>query len=123
MKRLDLVRDVLDKQVVDVEKTRMGRVDGLLLELRPGQPPRVKALEMGSVTLAGRVGPRTTRLVEALRRFSVRRTARFQVPWEKVLDVDREHLRVDLDQKETPAFDWERWLRRHFVRKVPGEKE
>jgi len=101
----------------------MGRVDGLLLELREGEPPRVKALEMGLVTLAARVGPRSERVVTALRRrFSVRRTARFQVPWERVLDVDRDHVQVDVDQEETPAFDWERWLRFHFARKVPGEK-
>ena len=46
MKRLDLIRDVLDTQVTDREETKMGRVDGLVLELREGQPPRVVSIEM-----------------------------------------------------------------------------
>jgi sporulation protein YlmC with PRC-barrel domain len=124
MKQLDLIRDVLDKQVVDADETKMGRVDGVVLQLRDGEPPRVQALEMGFVTLALRVGRRTERAVEALRRrFSVRRTARYRVPWEKVIDVNVDHVQVDVDDEQTPAFDWERWLRFHIVRKVPGEKE
>ena len=124
MKELDLARDVLDKQVVDREETKMGRVDGLVLELRGDQPPRVDAIEMGFAVLARRVGPRTERWLEKLRRrFSVRRTARQHVPWQKVEDVNPHHVQVDVRLEETPAFDWERWLRNHVVAKVPGEKE
>jgi hypothetical protein len=124
MKRLDLIRDVLDKQVVDVEETKMGRVDGLVLELRPGEPPRVQAIELGFVVLGRRLGPRVERAVEALRRrLTVRRTARYRVAWAKVLDVDTHRLHLDVEQEDTPAFDWERWLRNHVVQKVPGEKE
>src|SRR5438552_3553881 len=100
MEQLDLVRDVLDKQVVDADETRMGRVDGVVLQLRDGEPPRVQALEMGFVTLGRRVGPRTERAVEALRRrWSVRRTARFRVPWEKVIDVNVHHVQIDVDDE------------------------
>jgi sporulation protein YlmC with PRC-barrel domain len=124
MKHLELVRDVLDKQVVDREGTPMGRVDGVLLELRDGEPPRVAALEMGFLTLARRLHPRVEGWLEALRkRWSVRRTARWRVEWEKVIDVTAHHLQLDVDDEETPAFDWERWLRFHVVAKVPGEKE
>ena len=124
MKQLDLIRDVLDKQIVDADETKMGRVDGVVLRLREGEPPRVQALEMGFVTLARRVGPRTARAVEALRRrFSVRRTARYRVAWEKVLDVTTHHVKVDVDDQQAPPFDWERWLSSHVVQKVPGEKE
>jgi hypothetical protein len=123
VKHLDLLRDVLDKQVVDREETKMGRVDGIVLELRDGEPPRVAALEMGFATLARRLHPRAEAWLEALRkRWSVRRTARFRPPWEKVLDVNQHHVRLDVDEEETPAFDWERWLRFHVVSRVPGEK-
>ena len=124
MKQLDLLRDVLDKQVVDRDETKMGRVDGIVLELRDGEPPRVAALEMGFATLARRLHPRAEAWLEALRkRFSVRRTARFRPAWEKVLDVTTEHVQLDVDLEKTPVIDWERWLRVHVVAKVPGEKE
>ena len=81
-KRLDLTRDVLDMQLVDREETKIGRVDGLVLELRDDQPPRVDALEMGFVVLARRIHPRVESWVERLRRrFSVRKTARYRIPW------------------------------------------
>jgi hypothetical protein len=122
MKEMDLARDVLDKQVVDRDETKMGRVDGLVLELRGDGPPRVDAIEMGFVVLARRLHPRVESWVERLRRrFSVRKTARYRVPWSKVTDVTTHHVQVAVKLEETPAFDWERWLRNHIVAKVPGE--
>ena len=118
MKRLDLARDVLDKQVVDRDETKMGRVDGLILELRGDQPPRVDAIEMGFVVLARRMSPRTERWVEKLRRFSIRKTASQRVAWAKVMEVESHHVKLDLEAIETPAFDWERWFRDHFVAKA-----
>ena len=123
MNRFDLARDILDKQIVDQDKTKMGRVDGVILELRGDGPPRVDSIEMGFVVLARRVHPRVERWVEALRRrFSVRKTARYRIPWLKVKDVTPHHLQIEVKALETPAFDWERWLRNHVVAKVPGEK-
>lgn len=122
MNKLDLARDVLDKQVVDQDETKMGRVDGLVLELRGDQPPRVAAIEMGFVVLARRIHPRVESWVERLRRrFSVRKTARYRVPWSKVKDVNPYQIQLDVKAAETPAFDWEKWLRDHVVAKVPGE--
>lgn len=121
MKKLDLARDVLDKLVVDREGTKMGRVDGLVIDLDGAGPPRVETIEMGFVVLARRVHPRVERWVERLRRWSVRKTACFRVSWEKVKEVTSYHVQIDLKALETPAFDWERWLRDHFVAKVPGE--
>jgi hypothetical protein len=123
MKELDLARDVLDKQVVDREETQMGRVDGLVLELRGDQPPRVESIELGFVVLARRIHPRAERWAERLhRRLGVRKTARYRVPWEKVKDVNPHFVQVDVKLEETPAFDWERWLRNHVVAKIPGSR-
>jgi hypothetical protein len=120
MKRLDLARDVLDKQLVDRDETKMGRVDSLILELRGDQPPRVVAMELGFVVLGRRIGPRVERWVEKLRRFSVRKTARQRVAWEKVIEVKPYQIEIDVKASDTPAFDWERWLRDHIVAKVEG---
>ena len=121
-KRLDLAREVLDMQVVDRDETKMGKVDGLVLELRDGQPPRIEAIEMGFVVLARRLHPRVETWVERLRRrFSVRRTARYRVPWSAVKDVTEFCVQLDVVARDTPAFDWERWLRDHVIAHVPGE--
>ena len=58
---LELGRDVLDKQVVDRDGIKMGRVDGLVLEVREGHAPRIEAIEMGGVVLAARIHPRLAR--------------------------------------------------------------
>jgi hypothetical protein len=124
MKRLDLTRDVLDQLVVDREETKMGRVDGVVLELRDGQPPRIEALEMGFVVLARRLHPRVEGWVESLRRrFSVRKVARYRVPWSKVKDMKPYHIQIDVAALETPTFDWEKWLRKHVVTKLPPSEK
>jgi hypothetical protein len=121
MKRLDLARDVLDNQVVDRDGTKMGRVDGLVLELRGDKPPRVDSIEMGFIVLARRMGPRFERWLDRLRRFSIRKTGRQRVAWAKVTEVNPPRVKVDLEALETPAFDWERWLRGHFAAKTEAK--
>jgi sporulation protein YlmC with PRC-barrel domain len=121
--RLDLARDVLEQQVVDKAETKMGRVDGLVLELREDGPPRLDTIEMGFAVLARRIHPRAESWLEALRRrWSVRKTARFRVPWSKVTAITPYCLHLDLEALHTPAFDWERWLRDHVVARIPGAR-
>jgi sporulation protein YlmC with PRC-barrel domain len=118
---LDLVRDVLDKQVVDRDGTKMGRVDGRVLELREGRPPRVATLEMGGAVLARRIHPRVARWTEWWgRRFGVRKTAVCRVPWAAVQEVTAHHIKVDVAALETAAFDWELWLRDHVFAHIPA---
>jgi sporulation protein YlmC with PRC-barrel domain len=114
---MDLVRDVLDKQLVDHEGEKMGRADGIALEIRDGAPPRVDALELGFVVLAGRIHPR----VEKIRsRWSVRKTARYQIPWSQVQEVRPHEVQIDVRVLDTPAYDWELWLRDKVIRRLPG---
>ena len=123
MKELDLVRDVLDKQLVDEEENEMGRVDGIVIDVADDGPPRVDHLELGFVVLAERLHWRFANLAEWLRRWSVRKTERQHVAWTKVVDVNRHHVKVSVRVEDTPAFDWERWLRDHVVTKIPGSRE
>jgi sporulation protein YlmC with PRC-barrel domain len=51
---MDLIRDVLDKQIVDRTGDRLGKVDGLVLTLTDGGRPRVTAIEVGPTILARR---------------------------------------------------------------------
>jgi sporulation protein YlmC with PRC-barrel domain len=117
---LELARDLLDKQVVDRDETKMGRVDGLVLELREGKPPRVDHLEMGSAVLARRLGPRIERWVSAFRqRIGVQKAGRYRVPWERVQEIVPYQVKLDVKVDETPAFAWEHWLRDHVIAHIP----
>ena len=122
MTHFDLVRDVLDKQLVDREKVQMGRVDGIVLELREGQPPRVAHFELGFAVLGLRLHKRVEVLVQKLRRWTVRPSTRQHVPWSSVKDVTQHHVVLDVEAEKTPAFDWERWLRSNVVYRLPGGK-
>ena len=118
--RIDLVRDLLDKQIVDRDETRMGRVDGVVLAIDGDGQPRIDHLELGFSVLARRIHPRLEEWLQALRkRWSVRRSARQIVPWSNVTELNPHHLQVDLKFEETPAFDWERAARK-VVSKIPG---
>jgi len=118
---MHLFRDVLDMQVEDREGERMGRVDAIVVEIRDGRPPRVAQLEMGFVPLARRLHPRLEAIAERWhKRLSVRRSARYHLLWKNVLDVDIHRLKVDAKADDTPALDWDRWLRRNVVERIPG---
>jgi len=63
---MDLIRDVLDNQIVDRNQRNMGKVDGIVMELRDREPPRLAYIEVGMPTLARRLHPRLQRWVAAL---------------------------------------------------------
>ena len=118
---MDLIRDILDKQLVDSEETKMGRVDGIVLDVDGDRQPRVDHFELGFAVLARRVHPRLEKWLLAIRkRWSVRRTARQIVPWSAVVTITSYEIKLDLKALDTPAFDWERWLREHVIKKLPG---
>ncbi len=121
---VDIIRDFLDKQIVDREETKMGRADGIVLAIDGNGPPRIDHFELGFAVLARRLHPRIEEWLSALRkRWSQRKNARQIVPWSKVMDITDHHIQLDLKAMETPAFDWERWLRDHIVTKIPGSGE
>ena len=46
---VDVIRDILDKQLVDREQQKMGKADGIIIELRAGKPPRLASLTKQSL--------------------------------------------------------------------------
>jgi sporulation protein YlmC with PRC-barrel domain len=117
---MDLVRDVLDKQLVDKQQRRLGKVDGLVLALAPGEPPKVAAIEVGPLVLARRLSPRIERWTVALvARLGAPRDDRCRIPWSKVRDVGLD-VEVDVAIEETPLYSWQRWLKRVLIGRIPG---
>jgi sporulation protein YlmC with PRC-barrel domain len=114
-----LVSDVLDKQIVQ-RKKKLGKVDGLVIVLREGQPPRVAFIECGTAVVARRLGRWCERLALALnRRFGVRAEPRYRIPWSKVKEID---IDVEVELDEHPLLAWEEWLSEHVVGRIPFAK-
>jgi hypothetical protein len=122
--KLDLIRDMLDKQLVDRSGMKMGRADGVVIALRDGEQPVVDHLQLGAEVLAHRLGGPAVRFVKWMRRrFPVREEAVLVVRWPSVAEITSHHMKLDLDAEHTSAFAWERWLREHIVAKIPGSSE
>ena len=120
MDKVHLIRDVLDNQLKDREKCPMGKVDGIVLVLRKGKPPRLAYIEVGTSTLAHRLSTRLGKFAERVgRRWGVRGGEPYRIPWAKVCDVGID-VEVDLDANETPVMAWEKWLNEHVVSRIPG---
>ena len=111
---MKLVSDVLDKQLVDREKRKIGRVDGIVVEIGDDEVPRIAGIETGFAVAAARVSKRWERFAIAMgKKFGVRKTPRYRISWEKLLDVGLD-IDVDVDGAEGPPWAWERWIRKHL---------
>lgn len=118
-----LVRDVLDKQMVDRHGNRMNKVDGLVIRWGDDGPPRVVYLEAGAVTLARRLGRRLGRWATRLaQRWGGTHTESYRIPWNRVRSVSLE-VSVDVDAAETRVNVVEDWLRIHVVEHLPGGRK
>jgi len=119
--KLDLARDVLDKLVVDRGGREFGRVDGVLLHLRQGKPPRVGEIEVGTYTVLRRINrPMGERLARVIERLSPVSLASAQVRFERFDHKgDRIVMPVNAEQDER-LMPGEKWLREHIVKKLPG---
>lgn len=114
-----VARDVLDTKLRDTFRREIGRVDGIVLEVVPGAPPRIAWLEAGGPVAWRRAGRWLARLDEALRRRWGARTAEpARIPWSAVAGTE-DGLWVKVDADRTPAMAWELWLREHVVHRIP----
>jgi sporulation protein YlmC with PRC-barrel domain len=118
---MDVVRDVLDKRVIDRNGREMGRVDGILLRQAAGQPPRLSAILIGPSALADRLHPGLGRLVRALeKRFDVDRDRPTRIDVGDVDDIGRT-VRVRLAISDTAVAAIEQRLR-SWLLWLPGSR-
>lgn len=116
---MDLVRNCLDKQLVDREGHKMGRVDGIVIEVGDDQPPIVSAVKIGSVCQADRLHPKVGRLVRWLsKRCGVVTQDPFRLPWSKIVCAEIEVI-AGVEAEATPALAWELWLRKNVIARFP----
>lgn len=117
--RVRLVRDILDNQLLDVTSQNAGKVDGIVLEMRPGEPTRVHYVEVGPITLLRRLN---RRLGDWFARIDARlgegRGAPMRIPISRLI-LESPSLRIDLAVDSLPVMALERWLSDHIVAKIP----
>ncbi len=117
---LRLAGKVLDKQIKDLRGENAGRVDGVVLELRDGRPPRVAYVEVSPITLIARFNRRLALWYARLdRRFGEGRGVPFRIPWSRITHGGPT-LIVDLVVEATPINGFEDWLRKHVIERIPG---
>jgi hypothetical protein len=113
-----LVRDVLDKQLLDHFGNKIGRVDGIVLQISAGgSPPEVIALETGCAVQAARVSIRFKRWVEKLCA-KTGANSRYRIGWPG-LHVDGLDVRTPVAVQDTPAVAIEKRLG-HLLGRLPG---
>jgi sporulation protein YlmC with PRC-barrel domain len=118
---VDVVRDLLDKAVVDRNGREMGRVDGIVLEQEAGQPPRLAAILIGPAALGSRLHPALGRLATAVERwFDLDRNRPTRIDCADVVDVGR-RIRLRLAIGDTAVAAVEQRLR-SWLLKLPGSQ-
>lgn len=120
---MDLGERVLDKELVDRNGRRAGKVDDLVLEigaLGSGELPRVVAIISGPMALARNL-PRPLRRLAYVtyRLLGLAQPRPSEIPWNCVTEIDVVvHLEIPRDQ--TRYDDLADAVARRFIRRLPG---
>ncbi|TDC47153.1 hypothetical protein E1258_28805 [Micromonospora sp. KC207] len=119
--RMQLGRQLLDRQIVDRDGRLVGKVDDVEFGVDGDGVPYVAALLTGPDALGRRIGGRFGRLLVAAadRVAEDRPVTPLCIPYPLVERVDSAvRLRVRL--ADLPASPVEQWLRRHLIDRIPG---
>lgn len=117
---MHLIRDVLDKKLIDRVGCEMGRVDGLVMRLTDGSQPCITHIQIGGTTPWMRVHPMLARWATRLAgAWGPKREEAVRIPWSRVETVEKD-IKLDVNAKETGALDWEIWIARHIIERIPG---
>jgi hypothetical protein len=115
-----LVRDVLDKKLMDRENEEMGRVDGLVMQLGEKTQPHITHIEIGGSTLGARIHPAFEKLARRLAiMWGPKRREPVRIRWSHVESAGKD-IKLDVEAKDTRAVAWEVWISRRIIERIPG---
>lgn len=115
--------DLLDRELLDSDGKRCGKVDDLELAVAEGAPPVITAILSGPGALGDRLWGWPGRVARVMwRRVSPNPAGRRgKVPMDAVSDIDFDiHLNLSVD--EAGLYDRERWAA-HLIRRIPGSQD
>ncbi|HJR17730.1 MAG TPA: hypothetical protein VJ808_12835 [Gemmatimonadales bacterium] len=111
-------REILDQQLIDRTGVNIGKVDGVVLELRDDLPPRVAAVLTGGHLLARRLHPRIESWARRLTRWwGPRSHDPLRIPWSRVKKIGVD-IRVDVNAAD--VLSWEHWVCERIIGRIPG---
>jgi hypothetical protein len=120
---MHLVRDLLDNQVHDLKDRRIGKVDGIVLVMRRGKPPRVESIELGMPTLCARINRRLGAWLSHLeRRLGVGDGTPVRIAMDRVERIGID-VHTNIDASRTNVYAWEAWIDRVLICRIPGAGE
>jgi hypothetical protein len=121
MKKIALIRDVLDKLLVDRDGVPLGRVDGIVLLVAPNNPrPRVAQIESGIPTLAQRLSRPFARWLHwVISKLGGHWTRPVRTPWSRLESIGKE-VKIDVSAEHSRLLATERWLCHHVIEHIPG---
>jgi hypothetical protein len=115
-----LVHDVLDAQLLDRHKRKIGRADSIALVLSDDGPPRVATILVGGPVRAQRIGGWAVLLSRALRALGrVRRDGVTRISFDAVRRI-ADTIDVDVDGDTLEVKHVEDWLAEHVICRIPG---
>jgi sporulation protein YlmC with PRC-barrel domain len=118
---VDLVRDLLDKLVVDRNGRWIGRVDGVVLDREDNHAPRLAAILIGPTALAFRLHPVLGRWIARLERVCGLGEGRpVRIEAGDIRDVGR-LIKTDVASSDTAALRVEQRCR-VWLERIPGSQ-
>ena len=119
--RMQLGRQLLDRQIVDRDGRLVGKVDDLVFAFDDEGHPYVDHLLTGQGALGQRVGGLAGRFLVALAdRFAENPPVPpVQIPFALVERVDSA-VRLRCRSADLPPSPVENWLRRNLIERIPG---
>lgn len=116
-----LFRHVMDKELVDRDGFKAGKVDDIVLELRPGELPAVRAIVTSHGALIPMLPSPIGRLVTWLERhmLGLGTFEPQEVAWEHVSAIDVV-VHLDLKREEAGLIHTQETIWRRFIQPLPG---
>jgi len=116
---VDVVRDVLDKSVIDRNGREMGRVDAIVVEHHRNQPLRLAAIVIGPAALGDRLHPGLGGLVRRVEKWlGVDQNRPARIDFADIASTDGK-VRLRLSISDTAVAALEQRLRA-WVLRWPG---
>jgi hypothetical protein len=116
-----LFRHVMDKELVDRHGHKAGKVDDIVLQLRPGKPPAVHAILTGHGALMPILPRPIARLATWLEQhlLGIDTIEPQTVGWEHVSFIDVA-VHLDVDREEAGLMHTEGVISRRYIESLPG---